>query len=367
MSDTPKILPCPYKGLPDSAYWRRAVAETPADDIDPVTRAGFTFGQGDAIATAGSCFAQHIARFIRNSGGNYFVTEPGHPILAEQILKEYNYGTFSARFGNIYTVRQMRQLFERAYGMRQPVDDVWRGDAGELIDPFRPFIQPGGFRSQAEFDADRRSHFAAVRRMVEEAQVFVFTLGLTEAWVSTADGTVYASCPGCGAGEHIDGASRFHNFDVTEVIDDLAWSIEFMRARNSDLKVLLTVSPVPLIATYSDSHVLAATTYSKSVLRVAAETMAARLSDVDYFPSYEIITSAFSRGAYYASDLREVEERGVRHAMRTFFRHYCPSMTPPAEAKAPPPAAPVISSEQASLSAQLNDIICDEQRLEQEF
>lgn len=367
MSDAPKALPCPYKGLPDSAYWRRSVAETPAAEIDPVTRASFTLGEGDAIATAGSCFAQHIARFIRNSGGNYFVTEPGHPILAERILREYNYGTFSARFGNIYTVRQLRQLFERTYGMRRPVDDVWRGEGDALIDPFRPFIQPGGFLSVAEYDADRRAHFAAVRRMIEQAKVFVFTLGLTEAWVNTADGSVYAACPGCGAGEHVEGVSRFHNFDVIEVIEDLAWSIDFMRARNPGLKVLLTVSPVPLIATYSDSHVLAATTYSKSVLRVAAEAMVGRFEGVDYFPSHEIITSAFSRGAYYAADLREVEERGVRHAMRTFFHHYCPDMKLPAKAKAPAPAAAPTPEQPISLSTQLNDIICDEQRLEDEF
>lgn len=367
MPDTPKTVPCPYKSLPDSSYWRRSVSDLPPGKIDPVTNPKFRIGPKDRIATAGSCFAQHIARFIRDSGGSYFVTEPGHPILPPETLASFNYGTFSARYGNIYTVRQMVQLIERAYGERTPVDDFWVSSDGYYVDPFRPYIQKDGFRSKAEFDADRATHFAAVRQMIEEADVFVFTLGLTEAWENTTDGTVYAICPGCGAGEHVEGESRFHNFNAAEVIDDLANMIESLRSKNPKLKVLLTVSPVPLIATYSDQHVLAATTYSKSVLRVAAQDAKERFEDVDYFPSYEIITSAFSRGSYYAKDLREVEEHGVRHAMRSFFANYCDGLRLPKAAKPAKNAKMVPQPAQPSLAKQLNDIVCDEQRLEEEF
>jgi hypothetical protein len=85
--------------------------------------------------------------------------------------------------------------------------------------------------------------------------------------------------------------------------------------------VILTVSPVPLIATALDRHVLQSTTYSKAVLRVAAEESANNHKDVAYFPSYEIITASSNRGAYFAEDLREVREAGVDHVMRLFFRH----------------------------------------------
>lgn len=212
----------------------------------------------------------------------------------------------------------------------------------------------------AEFNADRAQHFAAVRRMIEEADAFVFTLGLTEGWESTLDGSVYPVCPGCGAGQHVVGASRFRNFTVDEVTRDLSEAIAFMRERNPGLKVLLTVSPVPLIATFEAQHVLTATTYSKSVLRVAAQTVVDAGTDIDYFPSYEIITSAFSRGSYYGPDLREVEERGVQHAMRCFFRHYygLESQTKPADAT-PAAAAPT-----DSVSYKINKVICDEEQLD---
>jgi hypothetical protein len=77
---------------------------------------------------------------------------------------------------------------------------------------------------------------------------------------------------------------------------------------------------VPLAATALDQHVLTATTYSKSVLRVAAGMLAADPA-IQYFPSYEVITGAFSRGAYFAPDLRSVTPDGVDHVMRLFQRH----------------------------------------------
>ena len=69
------------------------------------------------------------------------------------------------------------------------------------------------------------------------------------------------------------------------------------------------------------SHVLSATTYSKSVLRVYPETLRRDRPFVHYFSSYEIITVAFNRGKYYAEDLRNVTENVVAHVMRLFLLH----------------------------------------------
>jgi len=86
--------------------------------------------------------------------------------------------------------------------------------------------------------------------------------------------------------------------------------------------VILTVSPVPLAATFEDRSVLVSTTYSKAALRVAAEAVIRRHDWVDYFPSYEIITGSPTGGLYYGPDDREVNPLGVAHVMRLFQRHY---------------------------------------------
>ncbi len=349
---------CPYRGQPDSAFWRRSIAGEEGHLVDPVVSAGFQIAPEDRIATAGSCFAQHIARALQGAGFRYLVTEQFEGLIDADVERAYGYGVFTARFGNVYTTRQLLQLMQRAYGEFEPAEPYWR-DLDGWLDPFRPFVQPGGFRSELEAQLDRESHLAAVREMFETADVFVFTLGLTETWLSNEDGAAFPVCPGCGAGEFDPDRYRFHNLTASEVVADLDAFLTLLRQRNPNVRVLLTVSPVPLVATMTDSSVLTSTTYSKSVLRVAAGEIAERWNDVVYFPSYEVITGPHARGRYYEDDLREVREEGVSHVMRLFLRHYCGVETdaPLTPMQAPAEVAP-------TLSQQVADIICDEEQLE---
>ena len=246
----------PYADLPDNAFWRRAISE----EIDPVVEAPFRIGQTAAIATAGSCFAQHISRVLDESGYRYLVTE----------TQGAGAGVFPARFGNIYTPRQLLQTFERAYATFRPVDQAWRRDDGAFVDPFRPRIDLEGFASAEAVEAARAGHLAAVREMFEACSVFIFTLGLTEAWVSTRDGAVFPLAPGVAGGEPGEGYA-FHNFTVEEMVADLRAFVRKLRVVNPTVSLILTVSPVPLVATYEPRHVLVSTTYSKAALRVAAD------------------------------------------------------------------------------------------------
>src|SRR5205085_5408644 len=136
----------------------------------------------------------------------------------------------------------------------------------------------------AEVQAGRRTHLANVRRMFETLDVFVFTLGLTEGWRSKVDGAVFPLAPGVAAGEMDADVYEFVNFSAQDVSGDLDTFRKKLQSVNPSAKIILTVSPIPLIATYEDQHVLVATTYSKSVLRVAADEAARDRSDVMYFP-----------------------------------------------------------------------------------
>jgi hypothetical protein len=352
----------PYQSLPAQNFWRRSIAEVDYQSVDPVVEAKFQIGPHDRVATAGSCFAQHMARHLRGSGFNYFITETANPIVPERLVQEYNYEVFTARYGNIYTSRQLLQTLHRAYGLFHPADDVWRRDDGRLLDPFRPQIQPGGFASEAEFRADRRQHFAAIRRAVEQLDIFVFTLGLTETWASREDGAIYPTCPGVAGSVFDDAKHRFLNLGVAEVIADLEEVIEFIVARNARAKFLFTVSPVPLVATAESRSVLVSTTYSKSVLRVAAEEITRGRPAAAYFPSYEIITGNFARGRYFAEDLRSVTEEGVGHVMRLFMQHYTSGGTKPYGSADP------VTRTNRGIVEELTEtmaVICDEEVLDQ--
>lgn len=312
----------PYKSLPEKSFWNRSVAKVGLSDVDPVGIFQLRVSPETKVATAGSCFAQHIARHLRNSGYNYYVVEEGHPIIPAGIREKHHYGTFSARYGNIYTARQLIQLLHRAYGRFTPLEDAWFEEGGVVLDPYRPTVQPHGYISVAEMHADRRQHLAAVRKMFETLDVFVFTLGLTECWMRREDGAVFPLCPGVEGGKFDPELHVFHNQDVAEVVSDMTEFTEELQRLNPSAQMVLTVSPVPLMATAEPGeHVLSATAYSKSVLRVAAEMLRKKFAHVHYFPSYEIITGNFNLGRYYADDLRSVTEEGVSHVMRLFLQH----------------------------------------------
>jgi len=154
--------------------------------------------------------------------------------------------------------------------------------------------------------------------MFETLDVFVFTLGLTEGWVDRRDGAAFPVTPGAVTKSADPARFEFLNLDYVAVKEDLIAFLGELFSVNPEAQVILTVSPVPLIATYGKQDVLTATTYSKSVLRAAAGDVAERFDAVQYFPSYEIITGAFNRGEYFESDLRSVRPEGVAHVMQVF-------------------------------------------------
>lgn len=312
----------PYAGLPDYQFWKKGGGFEEPEAFDPVTNVSFTVSSLERVVTAGSCFAQHLSRHLSANGFNVLITERAHPLIPDRLAAAFYYGQFSARYGNIYTARQLRQLLERSYDLFIPRDGAWILQEDRWVDPFRPQIQPGGYVSIRELELDRAIHLTAVRRAVEEMSVFVFTLGLTETWADRADGAVYPLAPGVAGGSYDPDRHVFLNFSAKETINDLEWSLNFIRSRNPTVKFILTVSPVPLNATAVNRHVMVSTAYSKAALRVAAEEAINNFENTDYFPSYEIITSPHAGAMYFDKSRRTVTEAGVSHVMRTFLRHY---------------------------------------------
>jgi GSCFA family len=348
----------PYSTKDKRAFWRHGVASVAPFQLDPMDPPAFQIAPATKVATAGSCFAQHISRRLSTSGYTYYVVEKGDAALVPAEAASRNFGTFSARYGNIYTARQLLQLFDRAYGAFDPQEKVWQREDGRFVDPFRSQVEPAGFVSAEEVFAETEKHLAAVRTMFETLDIFVFTLGLTEGWRVKADQAVLPLAPGVAGGDWDETRYEFVNFEVEEIAGDMIAFLDRLRRVNPNAKAILTVSPVPLVATYEDRHVLVSNTYSKSVLRVAADKIARAREGVSYFPSFEIITSNATAHRYFDADLRSVNELGVGHVMRVFFKHFMPG------------AAAVVQAENAvswSLAKEFSEaskVVCDEEAID---
>ena len=88
-----------------------------------------------------------------------------------------------------------------------------------------------------------------------------------------------------------------------------------------DFHVVVTVSPVPLMNTFSTMDIVVANTWAKSLLRAVAQEWASAHPNVDYFPSYEIVQNS-DRAAVWEDDLRHVRGQGAQHIMELFLRKY---------------------------------------------
>ena len=308
----------PYSDLGPDAFWKTAVAEPGAYGLTGLWNPKFAIRPKHRIVTAGSCFAQHIGRALRDRGYGWTDFEPPLPKMTADEAHAFGYGVFSFRTGNIYTPAMLLQWLELAYGDKPDPAEIWEKD-GRFFDPLRPVIEPDGFASLEELRDARENTYAALRKAVETADVFVFTLGLTERWRNSDTGLEYAMCPGTQAGTFDPDTHVFVNANTRQTFAALQQAIRYMRARNKRLKILLTVSPVPLTATASGQHVMIATQYSKSILRAVAGMATEKFAFVDYFPSYEIITNPVFRGMFFGSNMRSVVPEGVATVMTHFF------------------------------------------------
>ena len=329
----------PYAGLPDERFWNRAVAGRTREDLTLLYKKRFSIGPTQRIASAGSCFAQHITTHMRDRGYRILDMEPPPQGMSKRRFHEFGYRLYSARYGNIYTARHLLQLAKEALGRWTPADGVWERD-GAYFDAMRPTVEPRGLESSEEVFAHRREHLKQVRSVLRHADVFVFTFGLTEAWEHQASGTVYPVAPGVVAGSFDPAVYRFINLSAGSVFDDFSSFREIVKEINPECKFLVSVSPVPLIATASHHHVLRATMSSKSALRTAAEMLFETFEDVDYFPSYELISSPYFTTPF-SEDMRSVSPIAVDAAMAMFFEQH---------------QAPVAPSKKRSRQ----DTVCDE-------
>lgn len=353
----------PYRNRPKRAFWRSGVAEVSGAVAPELYKPKFTIKPEDRIGTAGSCFAQHLGRNLSRRGYIVVDMEPAPAALDLAVAQRFGYGIYSARYGNIYSVRQMLQLVRECTGRFTPADRVWERE-GRFFDAQRPSVEPEGLASPELVLEHRAYHLQKVRRMFRSIDVLVFTLGLTEVW-ETADGsTVFPTAPGTIAGDFDPVRYRFRNLSFDEINGDFRKLLNLLTRINPKLRVLLTVSPVPLTATATDNHVLVATTYSKSVLRAIAGEVSAKNDFVDYFPSYEIIMGAPARYSFFEDNMREVTAAGVANVMTTFFESQTAgkaAAVPPEGSQAPSASN---SKKQQRQTDKAEEVVCEDVLLE---
>ena len=195
-------------------------------------------------------------------------------------------------------------------------------DKGETQGSFRS-IKPL-YTDVDGFLRDYCEHTQALNRALSKCEVFIFTLGLSEAWKFSHSGEYVSVAP-----HNVDGfLVEPHNLNVDENVAELELLYSVFRRHNPRIKLIISVSPVPLNKTYSkEHHVVVANSLSKATLRVAAEVFCNRHpQNTAYFPSYEVVTNC-TRNPWEA-DMRHVSAHAVERVMSTFGKMFLKGKSP---------------------------------------
>jgi len=284
----------PYSSLPDSAYWGRLMKRLRQEGGDASSLGEKFILDSDRVVSFGSCFALNIIPHLLSRGIEYC---KGRDHFCEfpdlYALDSFSYSEYSCSYGNVYTARQAIQLFGDPHDQAlldyqnasQPIDGQG------LLDLRRPGY-PWLAKTKDDFIAKRLYHRAAFVEVISQCTLVIFTIGLTEAWLDKASGACFPVCPGTIAGYFSPDRHFFHDFTEGEIFEDLHQLKRLISEINPDARLLLTVSPVPLVATMQGSNILEANYNSKSRLLLACRRAALEIQDVHYFPSFELVSSS---------------------------------------------------------------------------
>ncbi len=277
------------------------------DDLAPDFLAGPSRGLMDKatpIASIGSCFAREIKDYLTEAGFNYVQTATGP-----------NARHGSAAWDRVYNTFSLRQEFERALGTFAPKERLWELADGRVVDPYRKDVV---WDSMAEAEAGLEEHRRTAREALMQARILFVTIGLTEIWYSREDGSVFFQVPPAEVYDEAKHAFRASTF--AENLENLRVMHRLLSEANPDCTMVVTVSPVPLRATFRDENVVSANTQSKSTLLAAAREFTDSTEGVFYFPSYELVTAVIDRP--FEEDNRHVKRSTVREIMRVFEANF---------------------------------------------
>lgn len=246
------------------------------------------FSRESSVLTVGSCFAQNLRNYLGERGlqSDWLFVPPG--------------------LNNTFA---LRNFVDWCLTGERSTDAYWydaHGGGGAV-----KWTPP--------------SEHEAYRRVLRDMSGLVLTVGLAEVWYDTqTEGVFWRGIP-----KSIYDPAR-HKCRVSTVAenrDNLSHIVRVLRTLRPEFPVIVTLSPVPLKATFERPSILTADCVSKSTLRVAIhELLAEGHASLYYWPSFEIVRwlGSHIEEALFGEDgnTRHVNRKTVRLILESFIRHY---------------------------------------------
>ena len=245
------------------------------------------------VVAFGSCFATNITAWLANR--NY-------QVLTDK--QESKSSAYVVRFGEgMVNTFVIRQQFEWAFEGKKFEEALWHGyDAEEF-----------------GYDEDVRIETA---NLFNSADLFIITLGLSEIWYDEVTGGVFwRAVP---SSKYDATRHKFRVSSVSENKENIHAIIDLIKTHRPNAKVIFTLSPIPLVATFRAQSCMTANSVSKAILRSALDEVIRERNDSDtvhYWPSYEIVMDLFDN--VWREDRRHVKKEILDFIMTLFECVWC--------------------------------------------
>ena len=276
----------------------------------------FKLRRADKFYAIGSCFARGLENSL---AGHNIVVESAAPEFAK--LQPANKEASGLGFTNKYNTYSI--LNELRWAL-DPDAEFPRESIVQLTNTtwYDPHSTPTLHFVGLEETLERRALIQTVTKRIRDCRAVILTLGLAEVW-RDVQADVFVNCTPIPS--LFDTQPNRYEFHLTNFAENLAnlEAIHSLLSRygHPDFRIVVTVSPVPLMNTFSTMDIVVANTWAKSLLRAVAQEWAALHANVDYFPSYEIVQNS-DRAAAWEPDLRHVKGTGALHIMELFLQKY---------------------------------------------
>lgn len=229
------------------------------------------------VASIGTCFAEEFSAFMKNNKGD----------LGKYLFVEDNVFNSSANWGRVYTIQNLLQIIKYSLTDKIPIYVVESSKG--FLDPFREY-SVGYYETSADPRQGIINHRKFSKEVFLKSKILVITLGQNEAWFDIDKNIYWGAAPDLELRKQFRDSYKPTETNFSQNVNDLELILDMLFEFNSDLKIIITVSPVAAGATFLSSDVITQSFAGKCIIRaVVHEVIKKRKGKVFYFPSFEMV------------------------------------------------------------------------------
>ena len=244
----------------------------------------FSISHQDKILSIGSCFAENI-------GGK---------------LEENKFQILLNPFGILYNPSSVAQSLERIFKNEK----IGEKDILQHNDLWHSRLHHTRFSQtdKATFLENINANLNAANVFLKQTNRLLITLGTAFVWEEKETGNIVANC-------HKRSQKLFtrRRLSISEIKENLLAILRKIKTQNSDLQVIMTLSPVRHT---NDGFV--ENQRSKAALILAIDELCQEENFIHYFPAYELVQDDLRDYRFYAKDMLHPNEVAVDYIWEHF-------------------------------------------------